>query len=199
MTLRSRPSQSQADPSAQSPAIHGTKGLECLVESVNESWDNYIPLTNPRPQPDYAVRFKSTAFTEDQLKKIQLFIGSFKEVSFFIGTYYIYFPFLACEVKCSAADLDITDRQNAYSITIAIRGVVELFRLMKRENELYWEILAFSLSHDHLTVRIYGYYPIIDGSNTTFYRYPIYIFDFTTMDSKEKWRVYKFTKNVYKI
>ncbi|MCJ1357479.1 MAG: hypothetical protein MMC33_007475 [Icmadophila ericetorum] len=186
-------------PSAQSLAIRGAKHLKTLIESVNEGWDNSIALTKPRPQPDYAVGFKRTAFTEDQLKKIQPFIGGFSEMSLFMGTYYMYFPFLTCEVKCGAAALDVADRQNAHSMTMAVRGVVELFRLVKREKELHREILAFSISHDHRTVRIYGHYPVIDGKKTTFYRHPIREFSFTELDGKEKWTAYKFTKNVYDI
>jgi hypothetical protein len=98
----------------------------------------------------------------------------------------MYFPFLTCEVKCGATALDVADRQNAHSMTIAVRGVVELFRLVKREKELYREILAFSVSHDHRTVRIYGHYPVIDGNKTTFYRHPIHEFSFTALDGKEK-------------
>lgn len=63
-----------------------------------------------------------------------------------MATYYMYFPFLTCEVKYGAAALDIADRQNAHSMTLAVRGIVELFRLIKREKELYREILAFSIS-----------------------------------------------------
>ena len=103
-----------------------------------------------------------------------------------MSTYYIYFPFLTYEVKCGAAALNITDRQNAYNITMAVRGVVELFRLVKREKELHREILAFSVSHDHRTVRIYSHYPVIDGNKTTFYRHPIHEFSFTALDGKEK-------------
>jgi hypothetical protein len=58
-------------------------------------------------------------------------------------------------------------------------------------------ILAFSVSHDHRSVRIYGYYPVIYGSKTMFHRYPIREFSFTELDGKEKWAAYKFTKNVY--
>lgn len=84
-------------------------------------------------------------------------------------------------------------------MTLAVRGVVELFRLVKREKELHREILAFSISHDHRTVRIYGHYALIEGDKTTFYRHPIHTFDFTALDSKEKWTAYKFTKNIYDI
>jgi hypothetical protein len=107
-------------------------------------------------------------------------------MSLFISIYYIYFPFLIYEVKYGAAALDITDRQNTHSITIAVRSIIELFRLVKREKELYREILAFLVSYNYRTVRIYGYYPVIDGNKTTFYRYPIYEFSFTALDNKEK-------------
>jgi hypothetical protein len=120
-------------------------------------------------------------------------------MSLFIGMYYIYFPFLICEVKCGTTALDVTDRQNTHNITMAVRGIIELFRLVKCEKELYREILAFSVSHDHRTVRIYGYYPVINGKKTTFYYYPIREFSFTELDGKEKWTVYKFTKNIYDI
>jgi hypothetical protein len=116
-----------------------------------------------------------------------------------MATWQMYFLFLTCEVKCSNLALDIVDRQNAYSMTMAVRGIVKLFRLVKREKELYREILAFSISHNHWTVRIYGHYPVINGNKTTFYCHLIYTFDFTALDSKEKWTVYKFTKNVYNI
>jgi hypothetical protein len=120
-------------------------------------------------------------------------------MSLFISIYYIYFPFLICEVKCGAAALDVTDRQNAHNMTMAVRSIVELFRLVKREKELYREILAFSVSYNDRTVRIYGYYLMIDGKKTTFYRYPIREFSFTELDGKEKWTAYKFIKNVYDI
>lgn len=111
----------------------------------------------------------------------------------------MYFPFLTCEVKCGAAALDIADRQNAHSMTLAVRGVVELFRLVKREKELHRQILAFSISHDHRTARIYGHYALVDGDDNRFYRHPIHEFSFTALDGKEKWTAYKFTKNVYDV
>ena len=49
----------------------------------------------------------------------------------------MYFLFLTCKVKYSAAALDVADQQNAYSMTLAVRAVVELFRLVKREKELH--------------------------------------------------------------
>jgi hypothetical protein len=172
---------------------------EHLIEAVNESWTGSIAVEGPKPQPDYSVGFRRSAFTDDQLKKVDPLIGSVYETSFFVATYQMYFPFLTCEVKCGAAALDIADRQNAHSMTVAVRGIVELFKAVKREKELDREILAFSISHDHRSVRIYGHYPVIEREKTTFYRHPIHTFDFTALDGKEKWTAYKFTKNIYDV
>lgn len=186
-------------PSAESLAAFGAKHLEILTESVNEGWNNSIALTGTRPQPDYSVGFQREAFTDDQLARLLPFIGDFiaGDLSFFMATYYMYFPFLACEAKCIAASLGVADRQNAHSMTLAVRALVELFRLVEREHELHRQILAFSVSHDHCSVRIFGHYPVIDGKDTKYYRHPIHTFDFTALDGKDKWTAYKFTKNVY--
>ena len=186
-------------PSAETLATCGATNLELLVESVNEGWNSSIPVTKPRPQPDYSVGFRREAFTDKQLSILEPFVGNVADIftSYFMATWYMYFPFLTCEVKCGAAALDIADRQNAHSMTLAVRGIVEFFKLVNRQKELHREILAFSISHDHRAVRIYGHYPVIDGGNTTFYRHPVHTFDFTALDGKEKWTAYKFTKKVY--
>lgn len=183
-------------PPAQVLRIYGTSHLEHLTESVNEGWNSAIPFYDARPQPDYSVGFDRSAFTDKQLEKLTPFVGEITDsyTSYFMATWRIYFPFLTCEVKCGVAALDVADRQNAYSMTLAVRAVVQLFRLVKREKELHREILAFSISHDHCTIRIYGHYPIIDGKETTFHRHLIRNFAFIEQDGKEKWTAYKFTK-----
>lgn len=186
-------------PSAEDLETLGATHLEHLIEAVNESWMGSIPVEGPKPQPDYSVGFRRSAFTDEQLKKVDPLIGSVYETSFFVATYQMYFPFLTCEVKCGAQALDVADRQNAHSMTVAVRGIVELFKAVKREKELDREILAFSISHDHRSVRINGHYPVIEGDKTTFYRHSIHEFSFTALDGREKWTAYKFTKNVYDV
>ncbi len=125
-------------PQAEFLCAYGASHLKHLIESVNEGWNNSIPLTGTRPQPDYSVGFRRDAFTEEQLAKLSPFIGDFiaGDQSLFMATYYMYFPFLTCQVKCGAAALDIADRQNAHSMTLAVRGIVELFRAVKREDDV---------------------------------------------------------------
>jgi hypothetical protein len=93
--------------------------------------------------------------------------------------------------------LNIADRQNMHSASVSVKGIVELFRRVKCQNELHQTILAFSVSHDNEAVRIYGHYPLIDGDDACFYRYSIRKFDITSEEGKEKWTAYKFIRNVY--
>lgn len=48
-------------------------------------------------------------------------------------------------------------------------------------------------------MRIYGHYATIDEDKTNFYRHSIYPADITNLGGKERWKAYKFTKNVYDI
>ncbi|OJD14361.1 hypothetical protein AJ78_05296 [Emergomyces pasteurianus Ep9510] len=161
-------------PSAENLAICGDEHLKILIESVSEDWDNTISITKSPPQPDYSVGFRRGAFTHDQLQRLQPFVGDLSDTSYFMATFYI------------ATALDIADRQNAHSATIGVRATVELFKLVKREKEINREILAFSISHDHTAVRIYGHYAVLEGKKTNFYRHSIHKFDFTALDAKEK-------------
>ena len=187
-------------PSAQVLSICGAKDLDILYESLNEAWSSMNEYEGTLPQPDYSLGFGLSAFTKEQLNKLKPFVGDpgSKLVSYFMATTRLYFPFLTCELKCGAAALDVADRQNAQSMSVALRALVVLFRFVKREKELNQQILSFSISHDHRSVRLYGHYPIMEEDNSTsFYRHPIHEFSFTAQDGKEKWTAYKFVKNVY--
>ena len=119
----------------------------------------------------------------------------FKVITYLMATTRMYFPFLACEVKCGAAALDFADRQNAQSMSVALRALVVLFGSVKREKELDRDILVFSILHDHRSVMIYDHYLMIEGDKATFYRHAIREFYF--IDGEEKWAAYKFITNVY--
>jgi hypothetical protein len=126
-------------PSAQTLAIYGATHLNYLIESVNKGWKRATPFYSPRLQPDYFVGFRRAAFTTDHLKKLKPFVSAVIDTfaTYYMATWQKYFPFLTCEVKCGAAALNVAGRQNAHSMTLAVRGVVELFRLVRREKELY--------------------------------------------------------------
>lgn len=103
----------------------GAKHLKHLIETVDESWIKSIPLVKgPRPQPDFAVGVKPSAFTSDQLKKLQPSIGDWQTTSRLVATDEMYFPFLTAEVKCGNEALNIADRQNAHSAAVAANAIV---------------------------------------------------------------------------
>lgn len=184
-------------PSPETLTALRVEDLGVLTESINEGWNNSIPVTSTRPQPDFSVGFKRAMFSDEQLSKLQSFLGDPSSMSYFRATYYMYFPILTCEAKCGIAGLEIADRQNAHSMTLAIRGIVELFRLARKENTLHRELLTFSISHDQRSVSLYEYYPNIDGPKTKIYRHSIHAFDITALNGKERWTTYKFTVGVY--
>lgn len=186
-------------PSAENLTIYGAKHLNHLRETVNEGWTSMSQYEGTPPQPDYSVGFGRSAFTWQQLDKLKPFVGEpgSKLTTYFMATMWMYFPFFTCEVKCGAAALDVADRQNAQSMSIALRALVVLFRSVKREKEIDQKLLTFSISHDHMSVRIYGHYPVMNGNATTFWRKPIRQFSFTEQDGKEKWTTLRFVKNIY--
>jgi len=109
----------------------------------------------------------------------------------------MYFPFLTSEVKCGNEALNIADRQNAYSAAVIINTIVELYRLVSRQDELNQKILTYLISYDNEAVRMYGHYTLIKGKYTLFYRHPIDKLDFTRKEGKEKWTLYIFIRNIY--
>lgn len=185
-------------PPAEILFYKGASNLEHLTESVNERWVKSIPFVNAtRPQPDYAVGLDSSAFSLEQMRKLQPSIGDLQTTSRIAATDEMLFPFLTVEVKCGNAALDAADRQNAHSAAVAVNAVVELYRMVARENELHREVLAFSISHDAESIRLYGHYAVIQRKETLFYRHIVDKFDFTRPNSTDKWIPYTFTKNIY--
>ncbi|KAL8760662.1 MAG: hypothetical protein Q9184_003166 [Pyrenodesmia sp. 2 TL-2023] len=178
----------------------GTTEFKHLMETVNECWLMAVPMVaGPRPQPDFGVGFRRSAFTQAQLRKLQPAIGDHTLASPLTATYDMLFPFFTDEVKCGKQALTIAGRQNAHNGAWAANAVVELYRLVNRQDELHRRILSFSVSHDHNKVDLHGHYVFIDGKETSIYRHPIYSFDFTTLDGRDKWTAYNFTLAVYEI
>jgi hypothetical protein len=183
-------------PSAENLADQGMPVLDCLRETMNVCWNKSIPVEGPRPQPDFFVGFDVTEFSELQIDKVnhKLRLG---DLTYFSATFDMYFPFLTCEVKCGAQAILIADFQNAHSMTIAVRGVVELYRQVGRAKELHGKVLGFSISHDDRSVGIYAHYAEIDELKTNCYRHTLKEFHLAEDGGKNKWVAYQLTCNVY--
>jgi hypothetical protein len=181
-------------PPAEILALRGIEHLKTLRETTSAGWDNTIPFYGPRPQPHYSLGFKREAFTQVQLQKLQPFVGNgLEDCSYFATTYDMYFPFFTSEVECGASALEVADRKNAHSQTVGLRGLIELFRLAGRENEVHREINGFSISHSDEYVRVWGHYAVVNGRDSTFHRHIIANFNI----SNSRWAAYTFVRNVY--
>ena len=132
-------------PSAKNCAIYEGRAsnLKILKEKVNSSWLKCIPLSKPSPQPDYSVGFKASAFTKDQLNRLSPFVGEYMELCSVMAREDVYFPVLSSEGKCGDQGLKVADRQNMRSASVAVKGIVDLFRRVDRQKELHCTILAF--------------------------------------------------------
>ncbi|KAF2014574.1 hypothetical protein BU24DRAFT_451576 [Aaosphaeria arxii CBS 175.79] len=184
-------------PSAEILAVDGDKHLEFLKETNCDAWINSYPLHDLQPRPCYGLGFEPRAFTKEQRGKLEPFIGNLLEDwSHFAATCNMYFPFLTCEIKGQEASLDVADRQNTHSQTVALKGLFQLFEMVGREKDLHREVCGFSISHNDEGVRIWGHYIVINDRTPTFYRCSI---DQFIINKDTRSLAYKFVRNIYDI
>ena len=183
-------------PPAENLVLYGAEHLNILHGHVNMAWGRCTPLVAPPPQPDYCVGIDLWAFSIDQTRRLRSLIGG-QNRNPLMATWMMYFPFFVCEVKASNADLNVADRQNISSGSVAVNTLIALYRAAGREKELHGKILAFSIAHNIEQFRIYGHYASFDEQVPRFYRYKIKAALFDTPE--DRWRAYRFTRNVYDI
>ena len=110
-------------PSTRVLFAYGQTFLRNLSEGYDDAWLKAIPIHGPCPQPDHAVGFSHKVFTAEQHGKLGVTSGS---QSYYTAHEGAFFPFLTCEVKCSKGGIHYAHLQNAHSMTIAVRAVVDL-------------------------------------------------------------------------
>ncbi|KAL3440853.1 hypothetical protein BJX65DRAFT_300160 [Aspergillus insuetus] len=178
-------------PSAEIEHRRGRVALPGFIDSFNEPWTGWIPLGAdteslqmkqqsvkhqlPRPQPDYSVGFLEDAFGKIRMTTLAPFLGDLGS-SAYKGTLDMLFPFFTSEAKSAKRTLLEADHQNAHSMTCALRGVVRLFQLVKREKYLHQRILGFSVDY---------------------HRYEVNNFSFTTQNGRDRETCYKFVMAMY--
>ncbi|KIW13813.1 hypothetical protein PV08_06593 [Exophiala spinifera] len=183
-------------PSVENLSISGREEFHGLIEGHNDPWVKGISFYGPRPQPDRTYGFKWSNFTELQRRKLGIEPW---EKSYYTAREDIYFPFLTSEVKCGKQGLDLADRPNAHSMTVALRGVVDVFRKANRASEVHRRALGYSISHDDRSVRIYAHYPEVDGENTLYFRETIKELNIGDERGEQRWISHQFTLNVCQI
>src|SRR5256714_414314 len=181
-------------PPAEYLSLFEPQKFDGLIDGYNECWNKAIVFYKKLPQPDHTVAYRDLVLTDQQRRKLDIL----PEVSsFFTGREGTCFPFFTCEVKCGKQGLDTADRANTNSMTIALRGVVELYRRAGRVMDVDRRFLGFSISHDDRLIRIFGHYPEINGEKTSYYQHSIREFICGDEDGKERWTSYTFVYNLY--
>ncbi|KAI9682697.1 MAG: hypothetical protein M1829_006684 [Trizodia sp. TS-e1964] len=156
------------------------KQYEHITDEVNTQWNESWVLAGPRPKPDLAVGFLSSAFTTAEIEKLTNYT-SYENLT--KPTDYLCFPFLMCEVKCGNEGLDYPDRQNMHSCSVAVKALLKLeqkadeYRGDKQFANLLGKILVYSISHDQKNARVYGHFALVEGEKWTYYRHHIANFD----------------------
>lgn len=186
-------------PSVTSLYFGGDSSLEHVIDEVNATWYDQCVLEGPRPRPDLAIGLFSSAFTEEEIDKLKRYtsVDNWTQV-----TMHMFFPFLMCEVKCGREGLDIADRQNMHSCSVALRALLRIeqeadkYRQEKKMNSLDRQALVFSISHDQEDARLYGHYAIVQEGKWAYYRYRIRKFDLT--DNNSLLVIHNFVRNILK-
>ena len=181
----------------------GASHLEHVVDEVNADWYSQCVLEGPQLRPDLAIGLFSSAFTEEEIEKLKRYtsVSNWTQV-----TLQMFFPFLMCEVKCGREGLDIADRQNMHSCSVAVRALLRIEQeadkyrqekgIGKKADSLNGQVLVFSISHDQQDARLYGHYAIVQGEKWTYYRYRIRKFDLT--DNNSLLAIHSFVRNLLK-
>ena len=176
----------------------GVNQLEHFTDEVNTQWHGSWVLAGPRPKPDLAVGFLSSAFTIAENEKLTNYT-SFENLT--RPTDELCFPFLMCEVKCGNEGLDWADRQNMHSCSVAVKALLKLeqkadqYREDKQFESLLGRILVYSISHDQKDARLYGHYALVEGEKWTYYRHCIEKFDIGRKE-RDLLALHNFARNV---
>ncbi|RAK99962.1 uncharacterized protein BO80DRAFT_314416, partial [Aspergillus ibericus CBS 121593] len=179
-------------PGADAQVIRGRRNLASVIDGYDDLWaKSHTFIYETQPCPSHTRGLRPSLFTEAQRRKLGI---EPDKLSFYAATEEIYFPYLVGLVTGDFAVPDIADEEATHCMSIALRGLVHLARMAGCAESLHRQILGFSLSHDLDTVSIYGYYPIIEGTKTTYCRRLIRQFDIWT--DKSKWDSYSFVYNV---
>ncbi|KAJ0425365.1 hypothetical protein BJY00DRAFT_308113 [Aspergillus carlsbadensis] len=197
-------------PFAGVEALRGAVPVNHLLDMIGQTWDACPPLDLytqrfwqiPEPRPYYTAGFSRRIALSDALSTLlEPYLSTDAHTSTFQASSDIIFPFLTAEGKDCYGSIKEADKENLHHMTRAMKGVVELFKAVKREKELDCRILGFSISFDYEMVKIHAHYPVItekdDATKVDYHRHEINSFSFTTQNGKDRWTCYKFVMAIY--
>jgi hypothetical protein len=195
-------------PFAGVEVLRGTVPFTHLLDMIE--WDACPPLDLntqrfwqiPEPRPYYTAGFsRRVGLSDAQSTLLEPYLSTDTNTSTFQASPDLIFPFLTAEGKDCHGSIKEADKENLHHMTRAMKGVVELFKAVKREERLDCMILGFSISFDFETVKIYAHYPVVteknDATKVDYHRHEVNNFSFTTQNGRDRWTCYKFAMAIY--
>jgi hypothetical protein len=197
-------------PFAGVEVLRGAVPFNYLLDLIDQTWDACPPLDLntqrfwkiPEPRPYYTAGFsRRVGLSDAQSTLLEPYLSTDANTSTFQASSDIIFPVLTAEGKDCHGSIKEADKKNLHHMTRAMKGVVDLFKKVKREKELDCRILGFSISFDYETVKIHAHYPVVtEKSDTTkvdYHRHEVNNFSFTTQNGRDRWTCYKFVMAIY--
>ena len=138
-------------------------GKEIYVAEINTQWSCAV-MGSTLPKPDVAVGLSAEVLSVEELDKLKNHYASPSRSICF--TPFLYFPFLIAEAKTGYIGLENAHLQNIHSASIAVRAIVKLYQAAfktkdpKRFEDVFNQILVFTVSHDNGSVVIYGHFAV---------------------------------------
>ncbi|KAI9830320.1 MAG: hypothetical protein M1826_004931 [Phylliscum demangeonii] len=187
-------------PSAENLFFSSEIAVEYIREELDALWIKCATMGSTTPKPDYTAGLSHHAFSSGEVDKLHNYSSSEKP---FFFTANFCFPFLICEAKPGLSGMAKADFQNIHSGSIAVRAILELYKAAfgstdpNRVNQLYGQVLVFTVSHDNEMVKLYGHYAVLRNTKLEFYRYNFAVFSLVMDDGADRYKAYNFVRNVY--
>jgi hypothetical protein len=186
-------------PPAEILRLHGEPIPSSIGEDLNALWSYCESKGGSIPKPDYTAGLLPEAFSREEIRELKTYSSPRRP---FLFTPNVCFPFLTCEAKSGDQTIGRAQSQNMDSGSIAVAAILELYKAAfgpsepERVEELYGQVLAFSVSHDNVRVSLWGHYAVMEDIEK-FYYYEIDVFSLTVHDGSDKNKGHHFVRNVY--
>ncbi|MCJ1449473.1 MAG: hypothetical protein MMC23_009993 [Stictis urceolatum] len=190
-------------PSAENLFFCGEPINDWIGDEIGAEWSECATIGIIRPKPDYTAGLQRKAFTKDEIQMLRNYASPLRP---FLFTPELSFPFLICEVKNGYKGLNKAHRQNIHSASIAVRAIIELYKAAfsktdpDRVDELYGQVLVFTVSHNQNIAYLYGHYAVVaedTPEELEFYSYGIALFSLSLDEDNGRYKTYNFVRNVY--
>ena len=133
---------------------------DAFTRDINALWSSIATMGSTVPKPDFIYGLSRKAFSKSETDRLKSYDSPLTPVWF---TSHLCFPYLIVEAKTGMDGLELANFQNVHSASLAVRAIIRLYQAAfgktnpRLIEDLFNQILVFSVSHNNETVNIYGH------------------------------------------